>query len=335
MSNYTPPRNDVENQLVDIWKTLLEIDEVGIHDNFFDLGGFSLTALELTLEIKDQFNQEINLGRVYQAPTIAELAVEIFKNQQVQMYSLVPIQTQGSKPPLFSIHTISLLDLPQRLGKDQPLYFLRYGMAASAAEAKIHLPTVEELAAHYISEIRQVQPQGPYFLMGFSFGGLIAYEMAYQLAQSGQQVKFLGLLDTYLDDDKYLLPWPTLLGNIVKHFPKIIRKLWLKLQNRVKPTNEKPVFDPHDYAPAPDQYARRHYQPKIYSGIVTLIQAAQPKQFLLHRYVDPEFAWRKLLGENLRVELIPGEHYAIFTEQHIASLADKLNECLNSAHNQA
>ena len=328
---YTPPRNDVENQLVDIWKSLLEIDEVGIHDNFFDIGGYSLIALEMTIEIKTHFNKDINLGSIYQSPTIAELAVELFKDQQNAFFSLTPIQTQGSRPPLFSIHTISLLDLPQRLGKDQPLYFLRYGMAATASAEKIYLPSMEELAAHYISEMRQVQPQGPYYIMGFSFGGLIAYEMARQLAADGQQTALLCMLDTYLNSDKYLLPWPTLAANMVKNFPKICLKLKKRLQNLKKTGTEKPLFDPHGYAPEPDIYARSHYQPQVYTGEVTLIQATNPKQFIFYRFVDPEVAWRKLLGENLQVEIIPGEHYAIFTEQYIGTLAEKLKYCLDKA----
>ncbi|QWF71690.1 amino acid adenylation domain-containing protein [Methylomonas paludis] len=336
--DYAPPRNEIETTLVSIWKHVLGVDKIGIRDNFFDMGGYSLLAVSLLQEIKQDFGLELELGRIYHSPTIAELAVDMFSQPHSPWYSLAPIQTQGKLPPLFSIHTISLLDLPQRLGKDQPLYFLRYGMVANAGTESIYLPSVEELAAHYIAEMQQVQPQGPYHLMGFSFGGLIAYEMACQLVANGQQVDFLCLLDTYLTTEKARLPWTSFVRNLLKLSGK---EFYSKLQSVLarfkskKPTTAIPVFDPYVYAPEPDRYASSRYKPGIYPGHVTLIQAEDSKQTLLYSFKDPEVAWRKFLGERLEVQNIPGEHYTIFSEQYIGTLADTLKSCLAQASAKA
>ena len=331
--DYATPRNEVESRLIDIWKQVLGVSQIGIHDNFFDMGGYSLLAVTLLQQIKQDFDLELELGRIYHAPTIAELAVEMFSDRQIPWYSLAPIQTQGSRPPLFSIHTISMLDLPQRLGKDQPLYFLRYGMAAKVGAEKIHLPAVPDLAAHYVAEMRQVQPQGPYYLMGFSFGGLVAYEMACQLVADGQQVALLCLLDTYLSSQKTRLPWRQIIRNISK---LSFKEFYFKVKKTLRPKShaaqtEIPEFDPHFYEPEPDRHASRNFEPNVYQGRVTLIQATENKRSLLYHYAAPEIAWREMLGEHLEVLSMPGRHFTIFTEKYIGILADILKSCLDRA----
>ncbi|HEY8095231.1 MAG TPA: amino acid adenylation domain-containing protein, partial [Methylobacter sp.] len=214
------PRNEIERKLIVIWKNLLAVKDIDIHDNFFELGGHSLLAVKMATEISKQFNFDIPLGAVYQSPTVEELGIIISSgNQRPSRYSLVPIQTQGSRPPLFAIHTISLLDLPRHLGKNQPLYFLRYGMAAESGNRSVRLPLMEELANHYINELQQVQPHGPYYLMGFSFGGLIAYEMACQLLANGHRVNFVGMLDTHLTQEKQLLPYHRIIHKLFTQSP--------------------------------------------------------------------------------------------------------------------
>ncbi|CAG1020311.1 hypothetical protein DOJK_00253, partial [Patescibacteria group bacterium] len=200
---FVAPHNSIEKQLTEIWCNTLDINQIGIHDNFFDLGGHSLLVVKLVLEINKYFNINLPFGIIYQFPTIETLSHIITSGDlSSAWYSLVPIQTQGTRPPLFAIHTISLSDLPRYLGKDQPLYFIRYGMATERHDSSVSLPALEDLAKHYIQEMQHIQPQGPYYLIGFSFGGILAYEMAYQLTANGQQVNFIGLLDTYLEREK-------------------------------------------------------------------------------------------------------------------------------------
>jgi thioesterase domain-containing protein/acyl carrier protein len=327
-ANFVAPRNSVEAQLAEIWCNVLKIDRVGIHDNFFELGGHSLLAVKMIIEVNKQFTIDLPLGTIYQSSNIEKLATILSSgNQQPLWYSLVPIQSQGSRPPLFAIHTITLKEMPRHLGKEQPLYFLRYGMAAEISDTPVHLPPLEELASHYIKEMQQVQPQGPYHLIGFSFGGLIAYEMACQLLTKGQQVNLVGLLDTFLTNEKQLRP----LHQMIYRFPsRVLELIKSKTADLLEPNKTSTDFWPHLYTPEPDQVCRNGYQLKTYNGQVTLFQGGEDdERFFI--YTSPEHAWKKLLGDKLDVQQIHGSHFEIFNEPNVKILAAKIIACMDKA----
>ncbi|HEY8160638.1 MAG TPA: amino acid adenylation domain-containing protein [Methylobacter sp.] len=328
-ADFIAPRSQVEKQLTEVWRGVLSVNRIGIHDNFFELGGQSLLVAKMLVEINKLFNIDLSLGAVYQYPTIKQLATLISSNgQKSSWYSLVPIQTQGSRPPLFAIHTITLQDLPRHLGKDQPLYFLRYGMAAELNDHPIQLPALEELASHYIKELQQVQPEGPYYLAGFSFGGVIAYEMARQLQANGHRVNLVALLDTYLDWEKRLLPLHRIIYKLVQHSPgRLLTLAKNKITDLATSNKNGADFWPHIYTLAPDLACRNAYQPKSYNGRVVLFQGYK-REGVFFSYALPENAWRKLLGENLEVQQIAGDHIEIFNEPHTRTLAEKLMSCM-------
>jgi len=332
--DFVAPRNSIEQQLTEIWSNALSINHIGIHDNFFALGGHSLLAVNAITEVNKLFNTDLPLGVMYQSPTIEELGIIISSgNWHPSRYSLVPIQTQGSRPPLFAIHTITLLDLPRNLGKDQPLYFIRYGMAAEVGNRSVRLPSLEELADHYIKEMQQVQPHGPYYLIGFSFGGLIAYEMAGQLLANGHQVNLVGLLDTYLKEEKRLQPLHRIIRNLFRQGPnRLLASIKSKITDLLTPNEYGQDFWPHIYTPAPDETCRSNYQPKSYKGRVTLFQGWEPESNYFS-YILPEQAWKKLLGERLEVQRVPGTHFDICKEPHVKVLVAKLMVCMDETIN--
>ena len=252
---------------------------------------------------------------------------------QSSWYSLVPVQLQGSRPPLFAIHTITMRDLPRYLGKEQPLYFLRYGMATETHNPPLKLPYLKELASHYIKEIQQLQPQGPYYIMGFSFGGLIAYEMACQLKANGHQVNFLGLLDAYLRREKLSLPLSQKISKLLSNKPYRIM-IWIKNKICDKLTHQQQSTDffPYTYTRAPDVECRKGYQPEVYSEQVTLFQGDEWDS-IFHSYERPEQAWRELLGEKLKVEQVTGNHFEICREPHVRLLAERINACISQSIN--
>jgi amino acid adenylation domain-containing protein len=325
---FVAPHSLVEQQLVEIWSNVLKIDRIGIHDNFFELGGHSLLVVKMIIEANKRFNVALPLGTIYQYATVEELAKIILSgNQQASWYSLVPIHTQGSRPPLFAIHTITLEDLPRYLGKEQPLYFLRYGMAAEISDTPVHLPLLQELASHYIKEMQQAQPQGPYYLIGFSFGGFIAYEMACQLLANGQQVNLVGLLDTFLMSEKQLRPLPQIIHKLPSRALELIKS---KITHLITPQKTSTDFWPHVYTPEPDYACRNGYQARSYNGQVTLFQGwTMDSDYFIYNL--PEHAWKKLLGEKLDVQQIHGSHYEIFDEPHVKMLAAKIIACMDKA----
>ena len=209
-SSLMAPRDAIELQLIKIWEEVLRVEPVGLRDNFFELGGDSLLAVRLFAQIDKAFGQKLPLATLFQAPTVEQLANVLRQEEWSPPWSaLVPIQPRGSKPPFFCVHAhggevLIFKDLAKRLGPDQPFY----GLQALWLNGDQARPTrVEEMAAHYLKEIQTLQPEGPYFLGGYCYGGKVAFEMAQQLYAQGQEVALLVMLDAYAPGYPQRLPW--------------------------------------------------------------------------------------------------------------------------------
>jgi enterobactin synthetase component F len=198
------PRTQTERTLAAIWKQVLRREDIGIFDNFFELGGDSLTGTELFMGISEQFSREIPFASLFRASTIAGLA-ELLDEDRADdpLEILLPLKTEGSKLPLFCIHPVigfgwSYAALIRHIDPDQPLYALQApGLRLRADDPTAGAASVEDLARRYLAEIRRVQPHGPYHLLGWSFGGLVAHAIAAQLRAGREEVAFLALLDSY------------------------------------------------------------------------------------------------------------------------------------------
>ena len=195
---HVSPRNPVETRLVQLWEQMLGFSPISVTANYFELGASSLAAARLFTQISREFKKEVPLALLYEAPTIERLARHLTDGTDVPGWrSLVPIQTKGSGLPLFCIHgggggTLFMRSLVRHLDADQPFY----GLQAEAVHGKrIKGHRVEDMAAHYISEIRTVHPNGPFLLSGYCLGGVIAFEMARQLRQQGLEVPMVALFN--------------------------------------------------------------------------------------------------------------------------------------------
>lgn len=194
------PRTDIERKLVRLWQALLHTERIGIQDNFFDLGGHSLLAVRLFAQIEQELGVRFPITVLFQAPTIASLAelIEHRHDKSISWSPVVPIRTGRAKPPFFGVHgqdggVLFWRDVVLFLPADQPFY----GVQAQGVDGlQPALTRIEEMAARYLEEIRRVQPQGPYYLGGFSMGGEIAFEMARQLRAQNERVALLVLFDT-------------------------------------------------------------------------------------------------------------------------------------------
>ena len=196
-STAAEPRNHLERQLVGIWQAVLAVDRVGTRDNFFDIGGHSLLAAQMFAQVDARLGVRLPLATLFQAPTIEGLAAIIGQGTtSASRRSLVTIQPEGTRQPLFAVpgaggSVIVYHDLSRLLGADQPFYGLQ---ARGLSGTESPRTDIEDVAAAYLAEIRQVQPEGPYNLLGACMGGVIAYEMAQQLHAAGEQVGLLALL---------------------------------------------------------------------------------------------------------------------------------------------
>lgn len=193
------PQDELEQKLIHLFQATLQVENVSINDDFFDLGGHSLMAVQLFAKIEVLFGKALPLATLFQATTVAELAALIRQeNWLAPWHSLVPIQPNGSKPPIFYIHAggANLLiyrDLALSLGDDQPVY----GLQPRGLDGHFDpFHTIEDMADHYLTQIRQIQPNGPYHLAGLSTGGTISWEIAQRLHQADEKVGLLALFDT-------------------------------------------------------------------------------------------------------------------------------------------
>ena len=192
------PRNEVEIKMVKLWESLLNTQPIGIRDNFFELGGNSLLAMRMFSDIEKTFNKRLPVSIIFQEETIENLARIITSKDQLAdlSSSLVPIQPHGSQPPIFCIHgggggeVLMYGELAGAFGNEQPVFGLRYTDSGDPSQV-----TVSYMAEKYIKEIKSVQPVGPYSLLGFCYGGAIAYEMATKLLNGGEEVSLLTILN--------------------------------------------------------------------------------------------------------------------------------------------
>jgi amino acid adenylation domain-containing protein len=206
-TSYLAPKNALEARLMAIWIEVLGIEKLGVGDNFFELGGHSLLAINIFRKIERQWGQNLPLTTILQYPTIAELAtviapiatdLERANRQLPEWKSLVKIERGSSiEPPLFFIHDLSggvLLyrQIAEWMRSDRTIY----GLQPRGLDGRTPpIESISEMAANYIEEILQVQPEGSYHLIGYSFGGLVAFEIARQLQLQGREVGLLAIID--------------------------------------------------------------------------------------------------------------------------------------------
>ena len=337
---YVAPKDAIECQLVTIWEQVLKVQLIGRTDNFFELGGSSLSAVRLMQRIEHQFGKKLAIATLFQAPTIEQLAIILRQEGCSQAWSsLVAIRSGGCKPPFFCVHgaggvVIRFYDLARYLGPDQPFY----GLQAQGADGKLPCHTrVEDMAAHYIREMRSVQPEGPYFLGGYSFGGLVAFEMAQQLVAHGQNELLLVLFDTFC-------PAQTLSMNdaalICKRIARgLLSALRLPPKERLRYLSQKAaiigrgiqrrVSPPRlsEVRRACEQ-AAKDYLPRVYPGRIILFRSSQRPPTQLRELT---VGWRTYAAQGLETHEIPGDHDNIFLEPQVRSVAEQLRVCLNRA----
>lgn len=341
------PRDTLEEQLVKLWSKILQAKAISVTDNFFELGGDSLLAARLFAHIHNRFRKNLPLATLFSSPTIEQLANVLRESEGGAAWSsLVSIQSQGSKPPLFCIHAaganvLIYRPMSRHLGDDQPVYALQ---AQGLDGRQKPLRCIEDMATKYVKEIRAFQPDGPYYLLGASFGGLVAYEMAQQLLAQGQKVAFLGLLNT--DCPVYSIT--KRLGCHLGHLKQ--RGLWeysVSLMSSVKrrlhlKTSDNRIAEAEIQNLVPEQAddalaqtvagileAEQNYVPrnKRYPGKVTLFWANDaPRDF-----EDNRLAWRKVAAGGCEIHVVPGTHTKMREEPHVQKLVEKLRPCLEKA----
>jgi amino acid adenylation domain-containing protein len=296
---FSASRDAPEQQLTEVWEAVLGIRPIGVRDDFFELGGHSLLAVRLMSQIARSFGVKLPLATLVEAPTIEQLAGVLRRwrdgtDEEERGSALVPLQPGGSRPPFFCVHgaagqVLCFRALAQGLRPDQPFYGLQ-AIESEGAPAR-----VEDLAGRYITEIRSVQPHGPYCLGGYSFGGVVAFEIARQLQDEGEEVALLALLDAGAPS--------------------------------VYPCDGAPVF-PDDGLMRAHLQAQSVYQPPVSQGCAVLFRS---REAAIDYAAHPDLGWEALLAGGLKVRDLPGSHEGILSAPHVQLLAEQLREELDGA----
>ncbi|OHX36724.1 hypothetical protein BJL95_04270 [Methylomonas sp. LWB] len=342
------PTGFVQKTLAAIWREILDIDrEVSVDEDFFALGGHSLLVLDLMTQIKSAFGKALPLATIFQAPTISALSQLLNDNVlSPEWLPLVPLKRQGENPALFCFHpvgghVICYNDLAKSLPEDLPVYGLRAPGMESEQALITQLP---ELASYYLPFIKSVQSEGHYRLLGYSFGGLLAYEVARQLEKSGDKVEFVALLDTAhpsltaetaqnTDDAELLVALFPTLGFESERLRRLPRAEQLaQVFSQAKQAGFVPRAMDNEAIERYFNVCRCNLQmvyfpPKIEAPVV-LIRARDGSRRVS---ADDYLAWGQVAGLQLHLRWLPGQHENMMEPPHVGDIARLIKEMLEQS----
>ncbi len=339
-----PPRNPVEEKLAVIWRETLHVTDVGIRDNFFDLGGHSLLLIRLIAQIQKEFGQRLPVATVLESPTIEALAI-VLTGKQVSsaVCRVIPLKPQGTRPPFICLGASPLfLPLARLLGPDQPFC----GLDLTELK-KVNLPnpcTLEDLGKYVVEGIREFQPEGPYSIGGWCLYGVLAYEAGRQLVAQGQEVELLTLIDSpnvaygknlsavariQMRTQKWLFHLSTLAkaspAEMLRYTKERLNIARHKMMRRQQKTAFEMGLQDEDIRLMDIDpilfYAATNYQPPPYSGRVLMVQAAETPA---GQHWQMEQQWRQpVLGASV-VHCVEGGHDGMFKYPYVETLAAKM-----------
>ncbi|GLU49115.1 amino acid adenylation domain-containing protein [Nocardiopsis ansamitocini] len=359
------PTNSHERVLVEMLGDLLDLPGIGIHDNLFELGATSITAMRLAVLIEQRFGSPIPLSELIVSPTVAELALRLpVSGEQgdsigTAFNPLVPIRRGGSSAPMFYVHpmggnVLCYVPFAKYLPAEQPFFALQAFGTDSGTEP---IRGMEEIARCYIEAMREVQPEGPYHIGGWSFGGFVAFEMARQLREAGQRIGSLVLLDTTAlgagrnarVDDEALIAWffwellwlerggaspeaviPAGLVTLDEKFEFITQ---LAIDEGVLPPGSTDAIVRRLFRLYEANWRSAFdYWPEVVDQDMVLVHAKKPLPDVLmsmhsaigSMHADPANGWRERTSGNLSVIEVEGDHLTIMEEPYVIDVATKV-----------
>jgi FkbH-like protein len=348
----------VEAELVRIWQEVLDLENIGLRDDFFEIGGDSILAIRLMIEIEKTFHRRFEISKLASHPTIESFARELggANNDEAQPVHIVPMRPKGDRTPLFCMHcgtghVLRYRALVSLLEPDIPVYGVR---APELREMKDPL-TVEDLAELYLQDIRKVQPHGPYQLFGFCFGGTVAFEVARRLTEIGETVSLLALVQSVnsshyrklpaLESLKYRSSY--LSDRVAKYSRRFFRGQWKefyagvrgiiswqkKKQEWTSSRNSSTTTQASDAKDTYDNIAilatiGEAFDPKPYPGRIHLIRAKEQARELEN---DMTLGWQQTALDGVETRTLPGNHYTILEKPFVTEVASQLEEWLAKA----
>lgn len=361
---YQPPTTPIERQLADIWSEVLHLDRVGADDDFFSLGGSSLDAIRLFALIGERLNVQLSINDIFQAPTPRRLAARI-EGDSGSWQPAILLRKGSMRPPLFCVNSVVGTLTDYRWMLDELTEDLEvYGLQTPWHDPALAPASIEELASYFVRAMKLIQPQGPYRLFGYCFGGAVAYEMARQLRDAGDSVGFLGFTDLVPPKLPYRLDRNSLRrlsGRASVIVSNLVRTTWDRRIRRLSsipasllefsrdnfagPRREVRPQGPGDDPSSVDWIAelpptirpvtmKNHllfekYTVRPYAGNVAVFLCYETRDSLIDTiYYTPSMGWEKFVGGRLDIRSIPGGHATMVQPPFAKELARAVEECL-------
>ncbi|MBX9807765.1 MAG: amino acid adenylation domain-containing protein [Flavobacteriaceae bacterium] len=352
---YTAPRTNEEKLVAKIWQEYLNLDNIDIFSTFFEMGGHSIMAVNIMIKIEKETGKRIPLSALFQHSTIEKFAKLLNIENEITSDYLVPIKPTGTKTPLFMVHggglnILNFAHVINHFDENQPVYGFQ-GIGPNGYDNWFE--SIEDMAACYIDSILKINPKGPYAIAGFSFGGIVAFEMASQLKKQGKTVSLIALLDTYVDSSYYYASYPQ--KKIVRYFNLTHKRLdylvemltsWKSLKLRFNAKKEyllKKYFGLNDTMTEQEVIAleqfkeassmvnkivdRYHLKPQF--SEVDLFRAKDDENYKL----DPiHLGWKKVALKGVTIHNITGNHLSIVDPPNDKVLARMLQDILDKKH---
>jgi len=350
------PEDAVEARLIEIWQSVLGVP-VGPNDGFFDLGGHSLLAVTLLGRVEKELGRRLPMSSFLHAGTVRTMAALLARGGSDRS-RLIAIQPRGTRRPVYwlpgggGLSVLAFREISLLLGAERPVYGLEADLRLDGAHED--LPS---MARDYIQAIREEQPHGPYVLFGFSLGAWMAYEMAVQLREQGEEIALLGIFDTAVPGvlsgaqqvtavaQRFRHHWRNLTalpaGNMFSYVRDAAEVLALKMQRQLgRPSAPSPseatgsassIFDQVDRRNRTIIHGYSHGPLSSYAGRATLFLAERTSQSGLSPDLDARLGWRNLAEGGLDVQKVPGSHLSMLEQPHVQGLARVLRDCLERA----
>ena len=335
------PRNTIEKCLKEIWNETLHIEQISIHDNFFDLGGHSLLAVQMITQIEKRLGVNMPVSALMKSPTIARLGMLISRNQSnpESQDTIVSIKEEGSQPPMFFLHTpsghvLSYYKLAAGLPADYPVYGLQIDGLGSNGKPYYSL---KDMARYYAGEIRKFKPYGPYYLGGYCFGGLVAYEVARELKSQGQEVDMVFLIGSRFplnnfpkiiigENETVPIIEKTLKSKGFFLKKRLLKFAWLKVFQLYRSKNWVLPKRIKDYKLIHHEMIANHH-PQSYDGDVILIQ---PDSKSHKEHIRTLNSWKKLVTGKVHDYRVAGDQAELLKAPAVDELTSLIGKLLEA-----
>lgn len=353
--NLTAPGTAEEKLVAAIWKESLNIEEIDIFSDFFEIGGHSVKAVKVIIDTEKQTGKRFPLSILFEHSTVEKFAKLLSDNKEIHSGCIVPIKPSGSKVPFFMIHggglnVLNYINMSKHFDEDQPFYGIQ-GVGDNGYDN--WYKSIEEMAAHYVQAIVKVNPNGPYAIAGFCVGGFVAFEVVRQLKEQGKEVSLIALLDSYADSSYYCKTYNQ--KKRARQYQRTYKRLiflkemltsWKSFKKRFNSKKEyilKRHFEQNNSLSEQEALAQERFAEASGKILDILdeyhlkpqnidVEIFRSKNRVDHQFAPSDLGWKKAALKGVTIHTIPSDNFDIRVAPNDKILARMFQDILDKKH---